>query len=102
MITNVKSIIPVETIFPNNLYTISPVNNALNLVVAGIDRLIEITPGIYNITDLLIALNASGVIFNISFSYDPKTLKITITDTTSTPFLINQTSTIASILGFTS
>ena len=88
MITNVRYIIPVETIFPNNLYTISPVNNALYLIVAGIERLIEITPGIYNITDLLIALNASGVIFNISFGYDPKTLKITITDTTSTPFLI--------------
>lgn len=77
---------PIYTIFPNNLYTISPVNNALYLIVSGIERLIEITPGIYNITELLLALNASGAIFNILFEYDPKTLKITITDTTSTPF----------------
>jgi hypothetical protein len=57
LITNIKSIVPIYTIFPNNLYTISSVNNALHLIVNGLGRLIEITPGIYTIDQLLIALN---------------------------------------------
>jgi hypothetical protein len=38
LITNIKSIQPVYTIFPNNIYTVSSLNNKLDMNISGIDR----------------------------------------------------------------
>ena len=102
LITNIKSIQPVYSIFPNNIYTVSAVNNQFNFNIAGIDRTIQITPGTYNITSLINSLNALGAVSNTNFFYDPLTLKISITNLDSIPFQIQASSTMLFILGFTS
>ena len=57
-------------------------------------------PGTYDVTSLISELNAQSSAFNILFEYNPLTLKVSISHTSSVPFLILNSSTITGILGF--
>lgn len=86
---------------PYSFYVFTSLNNVLSITQSTITEEIVIPEGNYSAQDLatLITdlLNAS--FSNFSFDFNVNTLKYTITNST-TPFVINSSSTIASHLGF--
>ena len=102
LITGVKSIRPVYCIISNSAYNIGALTNTFSIDRSGITLTQALTTGTYNTTTLMSQLNTLWNPLNITFLYDPSTLKVTITDTTSTPFEINkELCNIRSVIGFT-
>lgn len=102
LVTGVKSIRPVYCILSNSAYNIGSQQNTFSIDRSGLTLTQAIPVGTYSEANLIDALNLIWNPLNIDFSYDPNTLKVTILDTTSTPFKLNkELCTVRTALGFT-
>ena len=62
----------------NSVYNVTGVNNVFAITRAGIDLAIGIPAGSYTIEELIDELNTAWNASNVEFTYDSKTLKVTI------------------------
>ena len=78
ILTNVKSVQPRYAIMTNSVYNVTGVNNVFAITRTGVDVVIGISAGSYTIEELIDELNTVWNPTNIEFTYDAKTLKVTI------------------------
>ena len=83
---------------PSSFYTIDDINNTLIYQINnGVITTLEIIEGNYNITDLIIYLHAQT---DLTFVYNNKTNRITVSHASNLDFIIYNTSTCQELIGF--
>lgn len=98
--SRVLSVILKHASFPNSVYNITTKNNIFTYEENGVAQTLVTPTGFYSISQLLAYLATN--ISSITFSQDPTTYKILITNTASAPSFIIYPTGVGLLLGVTS